>query len=107
MTDMNAEKAREIVDLPLSYIIEVGLSDTAYEAKGYLAALTGPEITSLCSELDALKAASAALVEALEHIEEYWNGGRNSAVDAIEEAKETASAALNAFRAATAGKGEK
>ena len=43
---------------------------------------------------DDLEAKNKKLKEALEHIREYWNGGNESAVNAIEEAEETAREAL-------------
>ena len=42
-----------------------------------------------------MQADNARLRNALEHICEYWNGGNESAVDAIEEAISTAEDALN------------
>lgn len=41
------------------------------------------------------------LVDALVHIQEYWNGGVDSAVDAADEARLTAITALNGMRVPT------
>ena len=45
-----------------------------------------------------LIAAAPDMHEALEHIVEYWNGGHESAVDAIEHAIETAQEVLQKVR---------
>jgi hypothetical protein len=51
-------------------------------------------IRSLAAERDALRAENARLREVLESIEEYWNGAEKSAVDAAEECRSRARAAL-------------
>ena len=49
----------------------------------------------LLEENARLKEINREMVEALEHIAEYWNGGSESAVDAIEHAIETAQEILS------------
>jgi hypothetical protein len=50
--------------------------------------------TQFCAEAVALQAENARLREALEGIEKYWNGAAKSAVDAAEECRDRARAAL-------------
>lgn len=52
------------------------------------------EVVALCTRIEALEAENARLRDCLTGIEEYWNGGNESAVDAAEEMRDRASAAL-------------
>jgi hypothetical protein len=56
--------------------------------------ITADALRDLAAERDALRAENARLREALEGIEEYWNGAAESAVDAAEECRDRARAAL-------------
>jgi hypothetical protein len=83
------------------------------EALGNIVAIIGeleenaddPESEIMCIAMDAMQSTPAetaervqGLVEALEHIAEYWNGASESVVDAIEEARNTAGNALASYR---------
>ncbi len=56
--------------------------------------ITADALRDLAAERDVLRAENARLREALEGIEEYWNGAAESAVDAAEECRDRARAAL-------------
>lgn len=75
---------------------DAGRDESGFATAGQYAAKMASTLRALSDERDALAVEVARLTDALISIEEYWNGADGSAVDAAEEMRHRARAALAA-----------